>query len=239
MAQRSGGSWIIRAAWAGIAAACLGVGLATLNYAQLPGTEAMPWCAMLPAIVGYALVAGVCAGLGLAGATALAVRSGGGPRRVGGLRLAAFGAVGGVVGTALPAVLGVAGFGSLDAPYAGTANLVFAVLVASTTFVALWAPQLQRGCPEARAMGRIEHLGISAMASTLALGSLGILGATACGALGFSPTLEWFVSTAEQVGLVTLGVGTAVVLGAAIGAAAGFACWMYLSAALVLQRQLR
>ncbi len=239
MAQRSGRSWIIRAGWAGIAAACLGVGLATWNYAQLPGTEAMPWCAMMPAIVGYALVAGLCVGLGLAAATALAVRTAGGPRRVGGLRLALFGAVGGVIGTALPAVLGVAGFGSLDAPYAGTANLVFAVLVASTTFVALWAPQLQRGSAEARAMGRIEHLGVSAMASTLALGSLGILGATACGALGFSPTLEWFAAASDQLGLVTLGVATAAVLGAALGAAAGFACWMYLSAALVLQRQLR
>lgn len=229
-------SWILRAAWAGAASCLLGAGLATWNYAALPGAERLPWDSMALVIVAYAVGSGIAGALGIAAATALAVRTGGGSRRVGALRMTAFGALGGLVGALVPAVVGIVGFGSLHAPYAGTANLVFSILVGSTTFVTLWAPQLW---DRPFRLGRVEHLGVSAMAASLAIASFGILGASASGAFGFAPSFEWLCAAEAELGLMELAVRIGAVIGLFVGAAAGFACWLYLCAALVIERRVR
>lgn len=229
--------WSLRAAWAGIAASLLGVGLASWNYSMLPGAERLDWCAMTIALPIFAVLCGISAGLGIGAGTAVAVRTGGGPRKVGALRMIALSTIGGIAGCTVPVIVGVAGFGSLNAPYAGTANLVFCILVGATTFVALWAPRLWGR--ERAVLGHIEHLGISAMATSLAIASLGILGASLVATQGGMPSFEWFATTARAIGLLELAVWCGLAIGALVGAAAGFACWLYLSTALVVERRVR
>lgn len=229
--------WILRSMWAGTAAALLGVGLGTLQYQLLPGAERMDWSVMGWVVLGYALLVGVSSGLGIGAATAIAVRTGGGPRRVGMFRLMAFGAVGGVAGCTAPAWVGIAGFGSLHAPYAGTGNLVFCTLVICTTFVALWAPMLI-GQQIAR-MGRATHFGIAALSGSLAIASLGIFGTTLALALDLVPSCREIFATSRAIGLESLAAYAAVIGGALVGAGAGFACWLYLSTASALDRRFR
>jgi hypothetical protein len=229
--------WILRSMWAGTAAALLGVGLGTLQYRELPGAGRMDWSVMGWVLLGYALLVGVSSGLGIGAATSLAVRTGGGPRKVGMFRLMAMGAVGGVVGCFVPAWVGIAGFGSLHAPYAGTGNLVFCTLVTATTFVALWAPVLA-GAQVAR-MGRATHFGVAALASSLAIASLGIMGTTLALALGLVPSCRQIFALSRAIGLESLAAYASIAGGALVGAAAGFACWLYLSAAGTLDRRFR
>jgi len=227
-----------RAVAAGMAASLFGAGLATFHYAGLPGTAALDWGWLALAITGFAVFAGVLGGLGLGGATAWAVRSAGGPRKVGALRMVFAGVIGGLVGAIAPGIFGIAGFGSLEAPYAGTGNLVFCLLVTSTTFVSLWAPVLWHVGGHRR-IAWAEHLGLSALAASLAIASLGILGATLCASLGFVPTFDWLVEVAMTIGLVPLAIVASTVIAATLGGAMGFACWLYLSVALVLERRMR
>lgn len=238
-ARESGSVGVVgRAVAAGLGAVALGVGIATFQYAALPGAAELDWGWLGLAVAGYALFTGCLAGLGIGLATAWAVRSAGGPRRTGALRLVLAGAAGGIVGMIGPGVFGIAGFGSLDAPYAGTANLVFSMLVASTTFVSLWAPVLWRQA-SARRIAWAEHLGLSALSASLAIASIGILGATLCSSMGFAPDLDWFLETAMCMGLVPLAVVASTILAVVLGGAMGFACWLYLSVAIVLERRLR
>ncbi len=237
MVERMGRGWSLRAAWAGLAAALLGVGLGSWNYRMLPGAERLDWDAMLIALPLFAALCGISGGLGVGAGTAIAVRTGGGPRKVGALRMVACSMVGGIAGCIVPVIVGVAGFGSLSAPYAGTANLVFCILVGATTFVSLWAPTLWG--PGRAVLGRIEHLGIAAMATSLAIASLGILGASFVATQGGMPSFDWFAATAREIGLVELGAWIGLAIGACVGAAAGFACWLYLSTAMVVERRVR
>lgn len=227
-----------RACAAGLAAALFGVGLGTYHYAHLAGSHELDWSWLALALAGFAVFAGLLGGLGLGGATAWAVRSAGGPQRVSALRMVAAGIAGGLVGTTLPGIVGIAGFGSLNAPYAGTGNIVFCLLVSSTAFVSLWAPVLWCAGGH-RPIAWVEHLGLSALAASLAIASLGILGATLCTSMGLVPTFEWLVEVAQQIGLVPLAIAAATIIASVIGAAMGFACWLYLSAALVIERRFR
>ena len=237
--QRSMESGIIgRAVAAGLAAALFGAGLGTFHYARLPGAEALDWGWLALAIAGFAIFAGALGGLGLGGATAWAVQSAGGARKVGAVRMVLAGVVGGLVGAIAPGIFGIAGFGSLEAPYAGTGNLVFCLLVTSTTFVSLWAPVLWRVGGH-RPIAWAEHLGLSALAASLAIASLGILGATLCTSLGFVPTFDWLVEVTMTIGLVPLAIVASSIIAATLGAAMGFACWLYLSVAIVLEPRLR
>lgn len=235
MTEQGRSRWILRSAWAGTAAAMFGVALGTLNYQALPGAARMDWSCMGLVLFGYALLTGVCSGLGIGAGTVIAVRTGGGPRKVGALRLASFAAFGGVAGCVVPATVGIAGFGSLDAPYAGTANLVFCTLVVCTTFVTLWAPTLW-GRGHGR-LGRGTHMGIAAMASGLAVASVGIFAATLVSALGLVPSADQIFAMAFEFGLLELAAASSLVIGAGIGATAGFACWLYLSTAMALERR--
>jgi hypothetical protein len=242
MIERMGRGWSLRAAWAGVAAALLGTGLGSWNYFMLPGAERLDPSLMAVALPLFAVLCGLSTGLGVGAGTAIAVRTGGGPRRVGALRMVVCSTLGGVAGCMVPTIVGIAGFGSLDAPYAGTANLVFSILVSATTFVSLWAPNLWgRSAQGSRAvvLGRLEHLGISAMATSLAIASLGILGATLVASLGGMPSFDWFADTAFEIGLLELAAWCGVAIGACVGAAAGFACWLYLSTAMVVERRFR
>lgn len=234
--DQSGSRWMLRSAWAGTAAALFGVGIGTVGYRALPGVERMDWTTMGVVLFAYAVLTGVSSGLGIGAGTAFAVRSGGGPRRVGAMRLTLFGATGGLLGCTVPALVGIAGFGSLHAPYAGTANLVFCTLVVCTTFVTLWAPTLW-GRDRDR-LGRGTHLGIAAMASSLAVASLGILGVSLVSALGLVPGLGEFVALSSAFGLFELGLGAGAFAGVCVGAVAGFAVWLYLSTAIALERRL-
>jgi hypothetical protein len=235
MTKHEGSRWMLRSAWAGTAAALFGVGLGTLNYQALPEVARMDWSCMGLVLLGYALLTGVCSGLGIGAGTAVAVRTGGGPQRVGALRLSGFGALGGIAGCTVPACVGIAGFGSLHAPYAGTANLVFCTLVVCTTFVALWAPTLW-GRTHGR-LGRATHVGIAAMAAGLAVASIGIFGATLCSAMGIVPTADQIFALAASMGLLELAAWSGLGIGAICGATAGFACWLYLSTAMALERR--
>lgn len=237
MPGRSSG-WIIRAAGAGLVAAIVGVGLGTLHYARLPGTAELPWCSLGWAILGFALFCGLAGGLGIGAGTAVAVRSAGGPQRVGMRRMIVGGIAGSLLGIVVPGIVGIAGFGSLDAPYAGTGNIVFCLLVASTAFVSLWAPVLWRAGSRHR-IALVEHLGLSAIAASLSIASLGILVATLCTALEAVPTFDWLADTALAMGLVPFAAVASTILATILGAAMGFACWLYLSAALVLERRLK
>jgi hypothetical protein len=228
--------WLLRSAWAGTAAALFGVGIGTLGYRALPGTERMDWSMMAIALFGYALFTGVSSGLGIGAGTALAVRSGGGARKVGALRLTSLGALGGIAGCTVPALVGIAGFGSLHAPYAGTANLVFCTLVVCTTFVTLWAPTLWGR--DRDALGRGAHIGVAAMASSLAVASLGILAVSLVSTLGLVPTLGDFVALSRGFGLFEMSLAIGLVAGALVGATAGFATWLYLSTVIALERRL-
>lgn len=235
MSENTGARWMLRSAWAGTAAALFGVGLGSLNYQALPGALRLDWSCMGWVLLGYALLTGVSSGLGIGAGTALAVRTGGGPQRVGALRLVGFGAVGGVLGCTVPACVGIAGFGSLDAPYAGTANLVFCTLVVCTCFVALWAPTLW-GRTHGR-LGRATHVGIAAMAAGLAVASAGIFGATLFTAMAVVPSADQIFALAGRIGLLELAALAGVGCGALCGATAGFACWLYLSTAMALERR--
>jgi hypothetical protein len=230
-ARSTGSHW--RAAAAGCVASVLGVALGTMHYAQLAGTESLCWSVLGAALVLFALASGIMGGLGLGAATAIAVRSAGGVRRVGPGRMIAAGTIGGLAGLVVPGIVGIAGFGSLPAPYAGTGNLVFCLLVASTAFVSLWAPVLWR-IDAARPIAWGEHFGLSALAASLAIASIGILVATLCAALGMVPTIDWLAAVALAIGLLPLAALASGVLAILLGSAMGFACWLYLRAAIVI-----
>jgi len=214
----------------------LGVGIGTLQYRAIPGTAAMDWSSMALALVGFAVLTGVCSGVGIGAGTVAATRMAPGGAQPGAVRLAAMGGLGGIAGCALPAFVGIAGFGSLQAPYVGTGNLVFCVLLVCTAFVALWAPVL-RG--EFGRLGRATHFGIAAMSSSVAVASLGILGVSVASALELVPSAEQILALAHRVGVQSLAASACVAIGAAAGATAGFACWLYLSTARALERRAR
>lgn len=230
-------TWISQALFAGLVAAGLGTALATYHYLGLQGAERLCWSTMPLVLLAFAVLSGASTGLGIGFGTMLAVRTAGGPMRASAVRMTGCAALGGVLGVFVPGIVGIGGFGALDAPYAGTANLVFSLLVSTTTFVTLWAPAL-RG-PEIQRLGRAEHVGIAAMSSSLAIASVGVLGATLCSILGWVPSFDWLFEAAHAMGLLAFAAWTAIVLGAILGAASGMACWLYLTIALVLERRFR
>lgn len=234
MTQHGPTRWWMRAAGAGLAAASLGVGVGTLQYRALPGTAAMDWSMMAVALVGFAVLTGVLSGVGIGAGTVAAMRMGGARARPSAVRLVAMGALGGIAGCAVPAFVGIAGFGSLRAPYAGTGNLVFGTLLVCTTFVALWAPMLRGGYGR---LGRATHFGIAAMASGVAVASLGIFAVSIVSTLGMVPSAEEILAVAQRVGVVSLAASGSVGIGAAAGGTAGFGCWLYLECARVLERR--
>lgn len=208
--------WLLRAALTGVLAVGLGALLCTANYVALPGAlEDLDWAVMPWAIALFVLVSGVSIGAGLGGATLFAARRGAGP-----VGLMAAGAVGGLMAGVAPGILGIAGFGSLPAPYAGTANILGASLLGAIAFVAFWSPQL---FPH-RQRPLLVHLVHAAVASVVSLGAFGMIAWSLVRTLGWVPTLDPLRHAANAVGLVSFAVGVGALLTALGGAAIGGAC---------------
>lgn len=210
--------WTLRAAAAGISACAIGAAVATAQYVGLPGADAMDWSRLAPAIVLFALVGGISIGLGLGGGMCL-------------LRGRVLGAaLGGAVGAIAPGVYGIAGFGSLVGPYAGTANILGSTLLAATVFVGLWAPRLASSGPSTVA-GR---LGLSLLSATICAASIGVLGWTLVTTLHLVPSFCWLKHTAHAIGIVPFALLASAAIGAAGGAFVGAATSVYVSLAAVV-----
>ncbi len=162
-------SWLLRSLFAGFVAAAVGVGVGWSNYFALPGAMRIDWSAMRPVVVAFGGLCGLLTGLGLGGGMSWAARKDGAD--VGALRLTVGATVGSVLACTVPATLGIAGFAHVNAPYAGTGNILGSTLLASATFVALFAPSLHRE-PRLRWLPR---LGLAAGASALTATTLGTL----------------------------------------------------------------
>lgn len=208
--------WGLRATLAGGIACGLSALVCTTQYLVLPGAMRLDWSQMPWAIALVVLVGGICMGVCVGGATLLAARRGAG---VGGLTLA--GALGGSIAGLAPGLLGVGGFGSLDAPYAGTANILSSILLGAITFVALWSPQLTG---HRRRQSRLILLGRSALASVISLGAVGMVAWSLARALDLVPSVATMADLAATMGLLPFSLMVGALLGTAGGAAIGAAC---------------
>lgn len=221
--------WLARSVFAGVAAAMLGAGLCTVLYLQLPGAERLDWSSHWVQIAAYVGLTGMCAGVGIGGSMALA--TGSTPRRAsaGLLRLVVGATFGTMIGGIVPAIVGIAHFGSFHAPYAGTANILLSVLAAGTTFVVLWAPVLD---DRATSLPRIHRMTLALVSATIAATSMGALGWTLATALDVLPSFAWMQATARQIGLVEFGAVAGVFVCAWIGLYMGLATWLDLTLSL-------
>lgn len=209
-------AWLLRAALSGIVAIGLGAALGTSRYVALPGAEQLDWTRMPLAIALFVLVGGISVGVAVGGATLVAMRRGAG---VPGLMAA--GALGGVFAGVAPGIVGIAGFGSLCAPYAGTANILGSSLLGVIAFVALWSPQL---FPRRRDRSWVRHLAHAAVASIVSLGAFGMVAWSLLGTLGWIPTFHPLADAALALGLVPFAMLAGALLAAGGGAAIGAAC---------------
>jgi hypothetical protein len=208
--------WPLRAVLAGVLACGLGALLGTARYVALPGALKLDWARMPLAITAFVLVAGISVGLCIGGTTLFAARRG---ARVPGLLLA--GALGGLLAGIAPGILGIAGFGSLDAPYAGTANIMSSTLLGAITFVALWSPQL---FPRPAHQAPLRHLAHAAIASVVSLGAFGMIAWSLVHTLGWVPSFDTLFALACAMGLVPFAIVSGALLTASGGAAIGAAC---------------
>lgn len=213
--SRQGQSWSLAAASSGLAAVGAGAVVCTANYLALPGSAKLDWGAMPLAIAMFVALSGLSIGLCIGGALLVAAK-----RKLGPLGYVGAGALGGVVAGLVPGVAGIAGFGSLDAPYAGTANIVLSVLVGTTTFVALWSPRVVAH----RCDGGARHLLRSAIAAIVCVGGAGIMGWTLARNFDLIPTFDTMRAGVHCIGLLPLSAIVGASMGMAIGAVAGAAC---------------
>lgn len=226
----SSNSWVIRSLVAGLVAAALGVGVGWGNYFALDGSMKLDWAIMGPVVIAYGGLCALLTGLGLGGGMVFATR-----RRadsVSATRLVLGAMVGALIGCSLPATLGIAGFAHLDAPYAGTANILGSTLLAATTYIALFAPALM----PTKKLRLLPRLGLSAVAATLTAITLGTLAWTFVGELDLVPTFPELATTAERMGLWRFGAIVGTGLSAAIGLFMGLATWVYATLAVLLDR---
>lgn len=214
--------WGLRAILAGVIACGLGALVCTTQYLALPGAMKLDWSQMPWAIAVVVLVGGVGVGVGIGGTTLLAARRGAG---VGGLLVA--GALGGAIAGLAPGLLGIGGFGSLDAPYAGTTNILSSILLGAITFVALWSPQLTG---HRQGQSWLALLGRSTLASVISLGAFGMMAWTLVRALDLVPSFRTMADLACTMGLLPFSLMVGALLGAAGGAAIGAACGLVVRA---------
>ena len=208
--------WGLRATLAGLLASGLGALVGTTLYLARPGAMRLDWSQMPFAIALVVLLGGISMGICVGGGTLLAARRN---ANLGGFLLA--GASGGLVAGLAPGILGIAGFGSLDGPYMGTANILGTVLVGAISFVALWSPQLT-GRREDESL--LARLGRATVASIISLGAFGMMGWTLVRTFDLIPSFDAMAAMAESMGLLTFSLMVAAMLGTVGGAAIGAAC---------------
>ena len=225
-------SWGFRAVASATAASALAAGLATITYRALPGTACLPWDRLGLAIVTFTLMTGVCVGLGVGGGTIAAVRRAPWRTRRSPIgRLVLGGALGGALAGIIPGLFGIAGFGSLHAPYLGTITIVSVVLAAATTFVVLWGPRLLPSTVVG-VIGPARRFGLATASAVITAGSAGLLGIMVGLSLHLLPSLAQLHAAAHRIGLVGLAVLGGVVLGAVGGALTGLACGIFVALCL-------
>jgi hypothetical protein len=220
----------MRAIVAGLLAALLGVGVGTTLYLAHPGAMVLDWGVMKWIVLAYAGFTGLLGGLGIGGGMILAREREGGPVRA--WRLLSGATLGGLVGCMAPAVVGIAGFGSIDAPYLGTANILFSIWIGCTAFVTLWAPRLST----AGRMRTGTRIGLAALASIITFASLGMLGWTLVTSLALVPSFTELQALAWRIGLVNFSAVAGTLAGTVVGASMGLATWVYLALETAFRR---
>jgi len=150
--------WARAALAAGLAAGALGsLAIALGYYARFPDRPPLgTWSLSAASVAVAGPLSGAALGLSICGGIVLARRRGGRARLLGA-------AGGGAVGAILPSLIGVVGYGSLSAPYAGTDLAAFGVLVAAVLLGALLSLPA--------ATGRVSELSRGATLACSALGS--------------------------------------------------------------------
>ena len=229
-ARRPRIGWVGRAAGAGVFAGLVGMGYGTTIYLQQPGAMRVHWDLMFPLAIAFGLLAGLLGGLGLGGGMVLS--AGRSPRRASFGRIMTGAVLGTTLGAFIPGVVGIVGFGSVRAPYAGTANIASGILLASTIFVAVFGPALSRG----RGFSLLARVLASAAASIASAVTVGGLGWLLVDQFNLVPDLPWLQQQALSMGLVELAAISSVLVGAIVGVFVGFATWLYLSLELLLSR---
>lgn len=223
-------SWVVRSLTAGLVAAAAGVGVGWGNYVAIDGSMKLDWSVMGPIVIAYGGLCALLAGLGLGGGMVLATR-----RRADSVsitRLVLGAIAGAILGCSIPATLGIAGFAQLDAPYAGTANILGSTLLAATLYIALFAPALM----PTKQLKLLPRLGLSAVAAVLTAATLGTLAWTFVGELDLVPSFPELVETAENMGLWTFSAVVSAGMSTVIGLFVGLATWLYVTLAVLLDR---
>ncbi len=214
--------WVLRASLAGVTAALTGTAFGTFHYLGLPGALELDWSIMLPVVMAFAVGSGLIAGLSIAAGMLRACR---GRSRVGFPRLVLGAALGGAFGGLVPGLVGIAGLGSLPAPYAGTGNILFSALVAATVLVTFLSPIL------APARGSLTtRLGIAAIASIVAGTTMGALAWAFATRLGIVPDLDDLRRAVAVMGLVPLALVGGASVTAGTGALTGLAVGLSVAA---------
>jgi hypothetical protein len=194
---------------AGLAAAVASMSVCAAMYYLRNSHLEMDWSLWFAAMAGYGALGGVLVGL----AAGIAERRGAGVART-----VLMGASAGVV----PGILGVFGFGSLNAPYCGTGTIVCAVLAGAAAYAIRMAPS-----------GDLGRRSVAGSTAVIVIGSLGVLLWLLVTTLGLIPSFDVFRSLALDYGL-----WFAAALGAGVGAAAGafivMASWLDGAAAVAV-----
>jgi hypothetical protein len=230
MSSKRRTSWVIRAVLAGLVGSIMGAGLGTAVYLAIPGAMRLDWTVMFPVIFSYAGLCGVLGGLGIGAGMVFAVR--GQPDRVSARRLVAGSVAGALVGGILPAVVGIAGFASLRAPFMGTENIVGCTWLGVSLFAAVWSPAIDGR----RERSLLLRFGASTLASAIVAAALaGLVGGLAL-IFDLVPDYAFLDHLAGDIGLVPLGIVAGSALLVAVGVFMGLACWMHITLMLGYER---
>ena len=208
----------------------MGVGVGWGNYFRLPGAMRIDWATIGPLVVAFGGLCALMLGLGLGGGMVVASRNHG--VKTSALRLSLGAMGGGLLAGTIPATLGIGGFAQLHAPYGGTANILGSCLLASATFVALFAPLLHRE----RRVGLLGRLGLASIASCVTAVTLGGLAWIFVRELALEPSFAEIATLAEDIGLWSFSLYVGAALSVLLGLFVGLATWVYLSLVLAVRR---
>ncbi|MCB9704116.1 MAG: hypothetical protein H6711_19665 [Myxococcales bacterium] len=213
--------WARAALGGGLVAGALGTLTIALGYyARFPKAPPIgTWGESAATIALVGLLSGAALGLGIGGGVVVGRRRGGR-----GVAEVVGGALGGALSGILPSLIGVLGFGSLAAPYAGTDLAAIGVLVAAIVLGALLSTPA--ASDQESPLPRPSTLAASLLASALVIIPFGL---TIAGLVGVALPLEVIRGLLDVFGedsrsafaLGALSVGLAAVFGALVGAFVG------------------